>query len=94
MDEKEIIFMVERIGVSCTFLVFFVWATYKGFSWLGSNIILPLHERHIKFIDRLESSIENVVQSQATTMIILNQILLSTRELEEIKREKKGVVNV
>lgn len=93
MDEKEIILLVERLGVSCTFLIFFVWTTYKAANWLGNKIILPLHDRHIKFIDRLENGLENVVKSQENTMTILNQILLNTRELQEIKKHKKETVN-
>lgn len=93
MDEKEIILLIERLGVSCTFLIFFVWTTYKAANWLGNKIILPLHDRHIKFIDRLENGLENVVKSQENTMTILNQILLNTRELQEIKKHKKETVN-
>ena len=93
MDEKEIILLIERLGVSCTFLIFFVCTTYKAANWLGNKIILPLHDRHIKFIDRLENGLENVVKSQENTMTILNQILLNTRELQEIKKHKKETVN-
>lgn len=93
MDEKELILLIERLGVSCTFLIFFVWTTYKAANWLGDKIILPLHDRHIKFIDRLENGLENVVKSQENTMTILNQILLNTRELQEIKKHKKETVN-
>lgn len=93
MDEKEIILLIERLGVSCTFLIFFVWTTYKAANWLGNKIILPLHDRHIKFIDRLENGLENVVKSQENTMTILNQILLNTRELQEIKKHKKETLN-
>ena len=93
MDDKDFILLIERLGVSCSFLIFFVWSTYKASTWLGEKIILPLHDRHIKFIDRLEVGLENVVKSQENTMEILNQILLKTRELHEIKRQKKETVN-
>lgn len=93
MDEKELILLIERLGVSCTFLMFFVWTTYRAANWLGEKIILPLHDRHIKFIDRLENGLESVVKSQENTMGILNQILLNTRELHELKRNKKETAN-
>ena len=82
MDDKDFILLIERLGVSCSFLIFFVWSTYKASTWLGE-----------KFIDRLEVGLENVVKSQENTMEILNQILLNTRELHEIKRQKKETVN-
>jgi len=93
MDDKDLILLIERLGVSCSFLIFFVWTTYRAATWLGEKIILPLHERHIKFIDRLEVGLESVVKSQENTMDILNQILLNTRELHELKRNKKETAN-
>lgn len=91
MDDKELVLLIERLGVSCTFLMFFVWTAYRAANWLGDKIILPLHDRHIKFIDRLEVGLENVVKSQENTMDLLNQILLNTRELHELKRNKKEI---
>jgi hypothetical protein len=73
----------EKFGVSLGFLVFMLWTTYKGFGWLGSNILLPLHQRHMLFIDRLESSINEVTKVQTESMRILAEVLNHTKTLRK-----------
>ena len=81
--EINIIDIFERFGVSLSFLVFMLWTTYKGFGWLGSNILLPLHQRHMLFIDRLESSINEVTKVQTESMRILAEVLNHTKILRK-----------
>ena len=84
----NIIDIIERFGVSLSFLVFLLWAVYKGLSWLGQNILLPLHQRHMVFIDRLESSIGEVAKAQAESLRILTEVLNYTRTLKkEVKHD-------
>jgi len=83
----NIVDIFEKFGVSLSFLIFLLWAVYKGFSWLGQNIILPLHQRHMVFIDRLESSIGEVAKAQAESLKILTEVLNYTRIL---KKEAKN----
>ena len=86
--EINIIDIFERFGVSLSFLVFMLWTTYKGFGWLGSNILLPLHQRHMLFIDRLENSIGEVAKAQAESLRILTEGLNYTRTLKkEVKHD-------
>lgn len=83
----NIVDIFERFGVSLSFLIFLLWVTYKGFGWLGQNIILPLHQRHMLFIDRLEGSIGEVAKAQAESLKILTEVLNYTRIL---KKEAKN----
>lgn len=85
--EINFVDIFEKFGVSLGFLVFMLWTTYKGFGWLGSNIILPLHQRHMLFIDRLENSIGEVAKAQAESLKILTEVLNYTRIL---KKEAKN----
>lgn len=77
--------IIERFGVSFSFLVFFVWCAVKSGKWLGEKIILPLQERHLQFLDKLEGGIDNVIVTQTKTLEILNQILLNTKEKESVE---------
>ena len=79
----NIVDIFERFGVSLSFLIFLLWVTYKGFGWLGSNILLPLHQRHMLFIDRLESSINEVTKVQTESMRILAEVLNHTKILRK-----------
>jgi len=87
-SEINFVEIFEKFGVSLGFLVFMLWTTYKGFGWLGSNILLPLHQRHMLFIDRLESSIDEVSKVQAESLRILTEVLNYTRTLKkEVKND-------
>jgi hypothetical protein len=85
--EIEFIGLIERFGVTLTFLVFLVWCVYRGGTWLGINILLPMHQRHILFIDRLESGISDVTKAQTESMQVLTEILRQTKELEALHRK-------
>jgi hypothetical protein len=82
-SEINFIEIFEKFGVSLGFLVFMLWVTYKGFGWIGSNILLPLHQRHMLFIDRLESSINEVTKVQTESMRILAEVLNHTKTLRK-----------
>jgi len=87
-SEINFVEIFEKFGVSLGFLVFMLWVTYKGFGWIGSNILLPLHQRHMLFIDRLESSIGEVAKAQAESLKILTEVLNYTRTLKkEVKHD-------
>jgi len=86
--DLNIVDIFERFGVTLSCLVFLLWVVYKGFSWLGQNILLPLHQRHMVFIDRLESSIGEVAKAQAESLRILTEVLNYTRTLKkEVKHD-------
>jgi len=83
----DFVSLIERFGVTLTFLIFLVWCVYRGGSWVGVNILLPLHQRHMLFIDRLESGIGEVTKAQTDSMKILTEILRQTKELEALHRK-------
>ena len=85
----QFIQLVERFGVSFSFLVFFVWCAYKSGMWLGEKVILPMQERHLEFLDKLEAGIDTVVNTQNKSLEILNQVLLNTREIQALKRQMR-----
>lgn len=82
-SEINFIEIFEKFGVSLGFVVFLLWTTYKGFGWIGSNILLPLHQRHMLFIDRLENSINEVTKVQTESMRILAEVLNHTKTLRK-----------
>jgi len=55
--------------------------------WLGEKVILPMQERHIEFLNKLEEGIDTVVNTQNKSLEILNQVLLNTREIQALKRQ-------
>ena len=75
----EFITIAKDFGIPIALLVFLCFAIWKVLVWLGNEVVKPLTERHIKFIDKVEKSIidqaKNVetVTSQSSVVIELNK---------------------
>jgi hypothetical protein len=81
--------LVEKFGVSFSFLVFLTWCLYRLAFWLGEKVIMPIQERHLEFLDKLENGIETVINTQNKSFEILNQVLLNTKEMSSFKKNVK-----
>ena len=86
---EQFIQLVERFGVSFSFLVFLAWCLYRLALWMGEKVVMPIQQRHLEFLDKLENGIETVINTQNKSFEILNQVLLNTREIQSLKRQLK-----
>lgn len=86
---EQFIQLVERFGVSFSFLVFLAWCLYRLALWMGEKVVMPIQQRHLEFLDKLENGIETVINTQNKSFEILNQVLLNTREIQALKRQLK-----
>lgn len=60
VDRKDFwLRIAERFGVPCVILVFVGLSLAKAASWTADNIVTPLVERHIRFIDSTEGAMED-----------------------------------
>jgi len=87
---EQFIQLIERFGVSFSFLVFLAWCLYRLALWMGEKVVMPIQQRHLEFLDKLENGIETVINTQNKSFEILNQVLLNTRELQALRRNTKG----
>jgi hypothetical protein len=86
MEPSSIISVAERLGVSFAFLLLILWGGYKLFGWFGNKILLPLQERHIRFLDKLEMGLEKVLDTQNETLRVVAEIHKNTREMDPLER--------
>lgn len=91
---EQFIQLIERFGVSFSFLVFLAWCLYRLALWMGEKVVMPIQKRHLEFLDKLENGIETVINTQNKSFEILNQVLLNTRELQALRRNTKGSEHV
>lgn len=94
MEAANIISMAERLGVSFAFLVLILYFFAKAAYWFGDKVIIPLTTKHIDFIDRLETGINKVIDTQMELTKSCKQILNNTRvdipNLETRNKEQKN----
>ena len=86
MEPNSIISVAERLGVSFAFLMLILWGGCRLFGWFGNKILLPLQERHIRFLDKLETGIEKVLDAQNETLRVVAEIHKNTREMDHLER--------
>ena len=56
--------LIDKLGVPVAALAAIGYAIYSTIKWIGNNILIPIHQRHLLFLDRLETSIEKICNTQ------------------------------
>lgn len=57
--------IIEKLGLPVAALVGLSYGVFQTLKWFGNNIVMPLHQRHLLFLDRLEGSIDKICSTQA-----------------------------
>lgn len=79
VDKKEFWFRVaEKFGVPVVILAFVGVALVSGARWTADNVVSPLVNRHIRFIDTTEETMEKQASNDAEQTEALKQISQST----------------
>jgi len=56
--------IVDKLGVPVAVMAAMGFVGYKTIMWFGVNVVVPLKDRHITFVDDLKGLIESVVNNQ------------------------------
>jgi hypothetical protein len=80
--------LIDKLGLPVVALVAIGYALYNSCKWIGTNILLPIHNRHLIFLERLELGIEKIVDvqhNQNSQLINLTQKISDSLETKEPK---------
>ena len=80
--------LVEKLGLPVVALFAIGYSLYNSCRWIGTNILLPIHNRHLIFLDRLETGIEKIVDvqhNQNSQLITLTQKISDSLETKDAK---------
>ncbi|MFZ4646150.1 MAG: hypothetical protein ACOYNP_10360 [Gemmataceae bacterium] len=53
----------ERLGLPAALLMVVLAAAGRACSWIGTEVVVPLRDRHLAFLDRTEQLLEGQEQS-------------------------------
>lgn len=56
--------ILDKLGLPVAALVGLSYGIFHTLKWFGNNIVMPLHQRHLLFLDRLENSIDKICTTQ------------------------------
>ena len=88
MFTTEWLNLVEKLGLPVVALFAIGYSLYSSCRWIGTNILLPIHNRHLVFLDRLETGIEKIVDvqhNQNSQLITLTQKISDSLETKDAK---------
>lgn len=88
MFTNDWLLLIEKLGLPVVALVSIGYALYNSCKWMGTNILLPIQQRHLVFLDRLEIGIEKIVDVQGkqnSQLITLTQKISDSFEVKEPK---------
>jgi len=62
--EKEPWWMnvIKQLGLPTLLLLVMVYGVYQGAIWFGTNILVPLTERQIVFINQVDESVKKITE--------------------------------
>lgn len=69
--------MVDKLGVPSILLMTMILGAWKSCGWLATNILLPLTNRHMFFLEKLERNFEQI--DTAISKIAETQQRMSTK---------------
>lgn len=56
--------IAQSLGIPVAILAVLGLAIWRILVWIGSNVIKPAMERHMRFLDKVETTMESVTQTQ------------------------------
>ena len=80
--------IIDRLGLPCVALIAIGYGLHNSARWLGNNILMPIHQRHLVFLDRLEAGLNRIVETQhdqSSQIINLTQKISDSLESHEKK---------
>lgn len=57
--------IVRDLGLPVALLLGLFWGLYQGTCWFGQKVVIPLQERHLLFLDKLEKAMEQIADTQS-----------------------------
>lgn len=56
------VFTVKQLGLPTVLLLVLVYGVYQSATWFGANILIPLTERQLVFINQVDESVKRITQ--------------------------------
>jgi hypothetical protein len=64
VSEIEILTFFERFGLPTIILMVFAYFVAQSIKWFGVNVVVPMKDRHIDFLGKLENCIDKIADTQ------------------------------
>lgn len=86
------ILAAERLGVPVVLLALVLLALWRGAVWTGDHVIMPMVNRQILFIDRLEESVQKIGHAVETSERLREEMVTSLNNLQQTAAEQTRIL--
>lgn len=90
--------IITNLGVAVGGLIILVFGLWKAGRWFGAKVIMPVADRHIKFIDEIsvisKHQSESILKIAAASEKTLENIERIVNKLDEVTHNVTDVKNV
>ena len=83
----DLIPLVRDLGFPIVCLIAVGLSLRSGAVWLGREIISPLKDAHVKFLDGLSRSVQQIADTQDQQSQLLAEISAQVRQCAAVRRE-------
>ena len=64
MADTDWVSIVEKFGIPMGILAAFAYFVAQGIRWFGCNVVLPMKDRHMSFLDNMENCLDKITDLQ------------------------------
>ena len=85
----------ERFGIPMGILTVFAYFVAQSIRWFGTNVVVPMKDRHVCFLDNLEKCLDRMSDSQLriseNTSSIRSDVDKLCENSKDIRNENKAI---
>lgn len=64
MVDTDWVSLIEKFGIPMGILAAFAYFVAQGIKWFGYNVVLPMKDRHMSFLDHMEKCLDKITDLQ------------------------------
>lgn len=64
MVDTDWVSIIEKFGIPMGILAAFAYFVAQGIKWFGCNVVLPMKDRHMSFLDHMEHCLDKITDLQ------------------------------
>lgn len=85
--------VIKQLGLPTLLLLLGIFGAYQAASWFGREVIVPLSDRQIKFIDQVEDSVQKITaiieEHQRNAAVIAKELDTLNKGISDLNEKTK-----
>lgn len=75
--------VATKLGVPTCFAFALLYGIWEGSIWVANEVVIPIKDRHFRFVDTVETSVKEQTGSTLRTEKVLESLLENQQEIKD-----------